>query len=109
MNKPKTPTIRTLIIKNEYDTYQNFFVENEELIYKEILLIFKSFRNTRKRKLTLQVFANILDMDWKADIHSFRDETILLERDFLPFFERNEDYETCEEIKSLIKELTKTK
>ena len=34
-------------------------------------------------------------------------EDFVLKRDLMPFFESNEDYETCSEIISLTKDLTK--
>ena len=45
-------------------------------------------------------------MDWDTEFTFNRDETIVLKRDVLPYFEDIEDYESCSEILNLYKDLT---
>lgn len=104
---PKTKPTKKLVFKPEYEHFFDFFESNKGEIYKAIVEIFELFKTVKKNKLSLQVNARISEFSWKADFHFFRDESIVLERDLLPYFEQIEDYETCEQIKILHKELTK--
>jgi hypothetical protein len=50
--------------------------------------------------------AKFKDADWNTEFEFHRSETIVLKRDILPYFEENEDYETCSKVVNLHKELT---
>jgi hypothetical protein len=53
------------------------------------------------------VSANIKGLEWDTEFNFTKNESFVLKRDLMPFFEDNEDYETCSEIISLSKDLTK--
>jgi hypothetical protein len=44
--------------------------------------------------------------EWDTEFNFSRQESVVLSRDILPYFEQNEDYEVCAEILKLKKELT---
>ena len=68
--------------------------------------IFEEFKNSRKKSLVLKLSAKFKNTDWNTEFEFHRNETIVLKRDILPFFEENEDYEMCGQVLNLHKELT---
>lgn len=98
---------KDLKIKGNYKDFSDFYDENKELIYKSIIELFHEFKKTRKQTLTLYVSANIKGLEWDTEFNFTKNESFVLKRDLMPFFEDNEDYETCSEIISLSKDLTK--
>jgi hypothetical protein len=104
MNK-KTP-FKSLVFEEKYKLYSDFYGKNKELIYQNIFEIFKEFKNTRKRILSLHISAKISHIDWDTELVFHKKESIVLKRDLIPFFEEIEDYETCHKINSLYNELT---
>lgn len=98
---------KDLKIKGNYNDFNDFYDENKELIYKSIIELFHEFKKTRKQTLTLYVSANIKGLEWDTEFNFTKNELFVLKRDLMPFFEDNEDYETCSEIISLSKDLTK--
>lgn len=98
---------KELKIEGKYSEFNDFYDANKELIYKSIIELFHEFKNTRKRTLTLYVSAKIKGLEWDTEFNFSKNESFVLKRDLMPFFEDNEDYETCSEIISLTKDLTK--
>ena len=97
---------KELIINGLYRDWKDFYDPNKEEIYKSIIEIFEQFKNTRKKSLFLKISAKFKNADWNTEFEFHRNETIVLKRDILPFFEENEDYEMCGQILNLHKELT---
>jgi hypothetical protein len=64
------------------------------------------FLRSLKTSLVLKLSAKFKDSDWNTEFEFHRNETIVLKRDILPFFEENEDYEMCGQVLNLHKELT---
>ncbi len=108
LNQPrrKKKPYKELIIKGIYKDWKDFYDPNKEDIYKSIIEIFEEFKKTRKKSLTLKLSAKFKDADWNTEFEFHRSETIVLKRDILPYFEENEDYETCSQVLNLHKELT---
>jgi len=104
--RKKSTPFKSLIYKQKYRTYDDFYTEHKTEIYKSILEIFKEFNSTRKKNLCLYISAKIQSVDWDTEFHFHKDESIVLKRDLMPHFEDIEDYETCDEIKNLYKQLT---
>ena len=71
--------------------------------------MFKEFKNTRKKSLVLFVSAKIMNVDWETEFIFHKEESIVLKRDLIPYFEMIEDYEKCHEIKLLHESLTNKK
>lgn len=104
-SKAKTNYI-DLVFNEHYEDFKDFYDENKEKIYKSILEVFKGFTKSKKKFLTLHLSAKIKDLDWDTEFKFSRNETIVLKRDLMPYFEEVEDYETCNEIKNLYKEMS---
>lgn len=97
---------KELFIKEKYEDFTDFYDENKEVIYKSIIELFSEFKTTRKKTLTLFISAYIKGLEWDTEFNFSRDETIVLKRDVMPYFEEIEDYEMCGKIINLHKELT---
>jgi hypothetical protein len=96
---------KELKIEGKYNEFNDFYDSNKELIYKSIIELFHEFKKTRKKTLTLYVSAKIKGLEWDTEFNFTKNESFVLKRDLMPFFEDNEDYETCSEILSLTKDL----
>jgi hypothetical protein len=96
---------KELKIEGKYNEFSDFYDSNKELIYKSIIELFREFKQTRKKTLTLYVSAKIKGLEWDTEFNFTKNESFVLKRDLMPFFEDNEDYETCSEIITLTKDL----
>lgn len=102
--KPKP--FKRLNIKGKYNSFPQFYDENKEIIYRSIIDVFDAFKTKKVSNLILVISAKIEDISWKTEFNFTKQESIILKRDIMPFFEDIEDYETCNRIKNLHKELT---
>lgn len=105
-HRKKTNTFKELSFEGDYSDFKDFYDENKTEIYKSIIELFNEFKNSKKKGLNLQISAKIKGLDWDTEFTFKRDETIILTRDVIPYFESIEDYETCSKIISLEKDLT---
>jgi len=96
--KPNDTVIKKLILKQDYKSFGDFYNVNKELIYRTLANLFKSLKRKDKNNVTLVLGAKINGLQWETELKFKRQESIVLVRDILPFFETNEDYETCGEI-----------
>jgi hypothetical protein len=106
--KTRTP-YRALYLKGRYQDFDEFYDTNKEIIYKKIIETFEGFAGTRKKVLSLYIQALIKGLEWDSEFVFYRDQSIVLTRDVMPFFEQKEDYETCIEIRNLYERLTNKK
>lgn len=104
---PKTKNFKRLVFKQKFSSYLDFHTQNREEIYKSIICLFKHFGEVKNKHLTISICATIEDIEWETEIRFGRDEFHILERDLKPYFEKNEDYETCSEIINLTKQFIK--
>jgi hypothetical protein len=104
--KKNSNVFKELSFNGRYNDFTDFYDDNKTEIYKSIIELFGEFKNSRKKSLNLQISAKIRGLDWDTEFNFKRDETIILTRDVMPYFENIEDYETCSEIISLKKDLT---
>jgi hypothetical protein len=104
--KKSSNPFKELSFDGRYNDFTDFYDENKTEIYRSIIELFGEFKNCRKKSLNLKISAKIRGLDWDTEFTFKRDETIILTRDVMPYFENIEDYETCSEIVSLNKDLT---
>ncbi len=109
MKNVKAKPHKELIINGKYSEFGDFYDKNKELIYKSIIDLFSEFKTTRKKVLQLYIWSKIQGLEWDTEFNFKRQDSIVLTRDILPYFEEIEDYETCDKIIKLHKELTKSK
>ena len=103
---PKNKIFRDLIFKKKFKSYGQFHSENKEKIYKTIIDLFKEFNVVKNKTLSMTISANIENIEWNTELIFNRDESYILKKDVMPYFEKIEDYETCSEIINLSKSLT---
>lgn len=96
--KPNDTVIKKLIHKQNYKSFGEFYSVNKESIYRTLVNLFKSLKRKDKQIVILVLGAKINGLQWETELKFKRQESIVLIRDILPFFEENEDYETCGEI-----------
>jgi hypothetical protein len=108
MKNVKSKPHKELIINGKYPEFGDFYDENKELIYKSIVDVFDGFKTSRKKVLNLYIWSRIQGLEWDTEFNFTRKDTIVLTRDILPYFENIEDYEMCDKILKLYKELTKS-
>ena len=104
--KKRTEPDFVLNLDGTYKDFTDFYGKNKETIYRSILNLFKELSSTDKFSLTLMVTAKIRGLEWDTDFTFSKKDAKSLIRDVMPFFEQNEDYETCSEIIKLHKNLT---
>lgn len=104
--KKTSKPFKVLNFTGRYDGFTDFYDLNKTEIYKSILEIFTEFNQSTTKTLSLHIQAKIKGLDWDTEFTFNRDETIILTRDVMPYFEKMEDYETCQEIKNLHNHLT---
>lgn len=107
MKNVQTKPHKELKINGIYSEFSDFYNINKELIYQSIIDIFNEFKTTRKKTLKLYISSKIQGLDWDTEFNFTRQDIIVLTRDIMPYFEGVEDYETCDKILKLYKELTK--
>jgi hypothetical protein len=93
-------------LTKNYKDFRDFYDENKILIYKSIIDIFEKFKTTKRKKLKLTVKAIIHDLEWDTEFCYTKNESEVLIRDLIPYFEEIEDFETCARIRDLNKELS---
>lgn len=104
--KKRTQPDFVLSLDGIYKDFTDFYGKNKETIYRSILNLFVELKSTTKSSLTLMVTAKIRGLEWDTDFTFSKKDAKSLIRDVMPFFEQNEDYETCSEIIKLHKDLT---
>jgi hypothetical protein len=106
--KTRTP-YRTLHLKGRYQDFDEIYETNKEMIYKKIIEIYEGFADSDKKVLSLYLKGLIKGLEWDTEFVFYREQTIVLIRDVMPYFEQKEDYETCIEIRNLYERLTNKK
>lgn len=101
----KVGFFRTLEYKENYNTFTDFYTVAKPEIYKTIIDLFEEMKNSNKEILTISLSAKIAGFDWDTHFSFMKDQYFIMKRDFLPYFEENEDYEMCKRIMTLDKEL----
>lgn len=103
--KIKTPFIK-MYIQGSFESFDEFYDEHKKGIYENLVKLFKGFKDPKNKSLNLYIQAIIRGVEWDTEFKYDRDETIVLTRELLPYFESIEDYEKCHEIKLLNEYLT---
>lgn len=100
---------KEIIFNETYESFKDFYSNNNEIIYQGIIELFQEFINTKKKNLTLFVRGQINEIVWDTEFNFTREESYILTRDLLPYFENIEDFETCLLIKNTFESLNNKK
>jgi hypothetical protein len=101
MSEANTLTTRKLSVDGNYKCFSDFYSENKEVIYKNLITLFRNFKKKDKLKVTLNLNAKINGLEWGTELSFTRNDFHILKRDIMPYFEEIEDYETCAKICNL--------
>lgn len=104
MNFEKT---LNLDVTGSFEDFTDFYNSNIETIYNEIIECFKEFKDPSIQRVRLLVKAQIQSLEWDTDFKFNRFELEILQRDLLPYYEENELFEKCTEIRDLYNNLNK--
>lgn len=105
IQKKTSNIFKKLDFDGRYEDFNDFYGENKKEIYKSIIEIFTEFKNGNNDNLSLYISAKIRGLDWETEFNFNKNDTIVLKRDIIPYFENIEDYETCSEIINLYRDL----
>jgi hypothetical protein len=106
--KTKTPYIK-MYIQGSYDSFDDFYDLHKKSIYENLVALFEGFKDSKNKILTLYIQAIIRGIEWDTEFKYNCDETIVLTKELIPYFESIEDYEKCHEIKLLHEHLINVK
>ena len=102
MTRKKEPFIVVEIEKRMYNDFKDLYNTNRDGIYRGVLDIYTEFKNnSRKRVLTLLVSTDMGVLSWDTEFSFKKLDYEILIKQILPYYEDNEDYEKCAEIKNL--------
>lgn len=97
---------KEIVITGDYKNFNDFYEDNKLNVYKSIVETFNGFRDIKNEQLILRVVSKLKKFEWETEFIFDRNNYEILKRDILPFFEKIEDYETCQEINQLHNLLT---
>jgi hypothetical protein len=91
-------TFRSLNYLDEFNSFDEFYGNSKPEIYMSIIEIFEEFQTSKEKVLSLGLNAIIGGREWGTHISLEKEQYFILKRDLLPYFELQEDYETCQRI-----------
>lgn len=95
----------SLDLNNNYQSFDHYYTDSKEIIFKSIVKLFQGFVDTDNNELTLHIMSSIGGLAWDTDFTFTKDQYPILKSDILPFFENNDDFDVCIEIRELYKKL----
>jgi len=104
----KTKVIN-LNINEVYEDFKDFYDNNIENIYDEIIDCFKYFKDSSVDNINLLVNAKIQNLEWDTEFKFDKMKINILIDDLLPYYQQNELFEKCTEIRDLHDQLIKIK
>lgn len=100
-----TELIMNLKIKENFNTFGDFYDNSRLTIYKSIISLFQKLLKEEKKTVTLIISAKIDNLEWKTNFVYTKKDYDVLKKTILKYFEEIEDYKTCIKIRELIKKL----
>jgi hypothetical protein len=100
-----TELIVNLKIKENFNTFSDFYDNSKSIIYNSIVSSFQKLLKGEKKIITLIVDAKIDNLQWKTNFIYTKEDKNILKNVILTYFEEIEDYKTCIKIRELIKKL----
>lgn len=100
--RKKEPFIVVEIERKIYNNFKDLYDTNRDGIYQGVLDIYSEFKNnSRKKVLTLLVSTDVGPLSWDTELTFRKLDYQILTDQILPYYENNEEYEKCAEIKHL--------
>lgn len=98
---------KTINIEGNYIDFKDFYDNNIEKIYDEIIECFKHFKDSSIENVNLLIKAQVDNLEWDTEFKFDKLKIEILINDLLPYYEENELFEKCTEIKNLYDSLNK--
>jgi hypothetical protein len=96
---------KTITIDGNYEDFKDFYDNNIQKIYDEIIECFKQLKDISIENVNLLVKAKIQNLEWDTEFKFDKMKINILIDDLLPYYEQNELFEKCSEIKNLYNQL----
>jgi len=100
---------KTITIDENHGDFKDFYDNNIEKIYNEIIECFKQLEDISIENVNLLVRAKIQNLEWDTEFKFDKMKINILIDDLLPYYQQNELFEKCTEIRDLHNQLIKIK
>lgn len=105
MIKINQEPIEHLKFNTDYESFLEFLEDTRFDIYNSVFKMFSKLFTENLEVVKMVVTAKINGKDWDTDfIYSKKQLSVIID-ELLPFYEKREDYEMCQNIKKLYKDL----
>lgn len=85
-------------IDKDYADFKDFYDNNKDTIYRNLVELFKRLLENGTPSQTLFISAKIQGIPWNTDFTMDKKSKQTLVENIIPYFEETEDYEFCAEI-----------
>lgn len=97
-----------LNIPDNYPTFGEFYTQNKSLIFKTLIDAYREVSNDHKLTIKVNINATVEEIPFDAHFIINKNDDDIIERLnnlYLPYYEKIEEYETCDEIKEIYKKI----
>jgi len=102
----KEETTEVLKFPKIYETYFEFAEDTREDIYTSIYRLMHILNDSTISEVKLFISAKVEGINWDTDFTIKKEDSILITRDLIPYFEKRENYEMCVKLKELYQKLS---
>lgn len=97
--------IEQLKFNNDYDSFVEFLEDTRFEIYNSVFKMFSKLYTEKLEVVKMVVIGKINGKDFDTDFIYTKKQSSVITDELLPFYEKREDYEMCQNIKTLYKNL----
>lgn len=97
-----------LVLPINYDSFNEFYGENKLKIYQELIKGYEYVSENLNETFQLKINANVENINFSTTFNISKNDDEIIERlnyVYLPYFQKIEDYETCDKIKNIYKKI----
>jgi hypothetical protein len=95
-----------LIIEGNYKDWEDFYKNNKQTVYENIVDLFALISTDKKETGSLIIFYDIEKTTFNTVFHFGKSDKEMLKDVFIPYFSGIEEYETCSKVTSLYNTLS---
>jgi hypothetical protein len=97
-----------LDITENYPTFGEFYLKNQPLIFKTLIDGYRELSNNLDLIITIKICACVENYNFDNSFYIKKDDEEIIERlnnIYIPYYEKNEEYEICDEIREIYKKI----
>ena len=98
MKKNDNYSIVKFHIEKTYPDFTTFYSDTKDVIFRKILSVFEDLVTSENDKTRLIIIANVEKFEFDSNFFFEKSDPEILCRLINPYFETNEDYETCAKV-----------